>query len=146
MTLCPQRLLDEARTETDITITATGLTVQELLRVTVPNIADEVLLEYEANVANTAGTAQTSHIVLALATAGTTSALGILAGNRHTAAPRTNEWPDGILLRRSIVLPPNSGGDYIVAGVEVSHTGGGGTVSKLAASALSPGVLRAWRT
>ena len=100
-------------------ITATGFTLQELLRVTIPPMDDPVLLEGVIRPASLL-TATTVDMLCCLAPAGGTS-VNALDYDQHEAIPFTDVNQTGFYLRLAAWI--EAPGDYILAATKVVGNG-----------------------
>lgn len=140
---CISGEVDYDEVTSDVAVTATGFTLTELMRVTVPSLPFPVWLEFwlwaaadvsTASLANPINTKATAGILPAAAL-GPTAALSAIASDRYGKSNATTpgagatvrgNYSDGlpteadggpVLLAAAARLGPNSPGDYVVGGV-----------------------------
>jgi hypothetical protein len=121
--------LDYDSRVTDLSITATGFALTEILRVTVPVIARPVYLEFDASVSASSGTAS---VLLALGPAGS-NLLTVMNAAAEYSVPTTATEVNGRKVKFSARIAASASlGDYILAGNAISGS------PKILATALQP--------
>lgn len=138
---CQELIGDYGELLTNLSITATGLTVQEVARIFVPPMQDTIEIDAHVNVA-AAVTAQTAHVAAFLLPASNLNALAAWSADSHNAIPFTDVAAFGYRLGVGVVLEPDEypAGDWVL-GVNRPTTG---NAANVIASGITPAYLR-WR-
>jgi hypothetical protein len=107
-----------AKLTSNLAITATGISLTEILRLNIPSLPVPIYIQFEALVGYTT-TAHTGAILMGMAPAAVPNQFGVIDG-MHEYGVVATDVQVGRKMFSCVRLPENSGGDYILGGAQIS--------------------------